>query len=221
MGRQFLHIEEDQPVLPKNPFHGEKRKIREMLMIDRIELILFHQSGQMGKLHGDQAVGLQRRFQPADKIVQVGVMGQNIVSDDQIGLLPFIPHLQGIGMVKKCDFRGDVLFPGRMRGIRRRLDPEHGNVVLFEILQKIAVVAGNLYDKLILIQPKAFDHHIDIALTMLEPTVGKGGKIGISGMKNVPRLFKLLQLHQQAVFTNIHIQRVIRLHLLEILCAEV
>jgi hypothetical protein len=40
-------------------------------------------------------------------------------------------------------------------------------------------------------------------------------------MKNVLRLFKFLQLNQQAITADIDIQGIVRLHLVEILAAEI
>ena len=46
----------------ENPLGREQRKIREVLVIDRVELIAFHQPHQMGELHRDDAGRPPARF---------------------------------------------------------------------------------------------------------------------------------------------------------------
>ena len=42
MRRQLVDIKDDQPVLGEDPFDNEQRQIREMLVVDRIELAFLH-----------------------------------------------------------------------------------------------------------------------------------------------------------------------------------
>ena len=49
-------------------------------MIDRVELVLRHQTRQMGELHGDDAARLQQQLHAADEVVHVGDLGQHVVA---------------------------------------------------------------------------------------------------------------------------------------------
>ncbi len=40
MGRDLLDVEQAQPVVRKDPLDDEKREIAEVLVIDRVELVL-------------------------------------------------------------------------------------------------------------------------------------------------------------------------------------
>jgi hypothetical protein len=91
----------------------------------------------------------------------------------------------------------------------------------FEILQQIAVIARNLDNKFIFIQAESFNHHFNIVLAMFQPAIRIGRKIGISGMENVLCLFELFQLNQQAVFADINVQRIVRLHPVEVITGKI
>ena len=146
VGGQLLHIEDHQAVPSENLLDAEKGEIGEMLMINRVELNLLNEPDQMGKFHRNGAAGFQRRFQPSHKIVEIGIVGQHIVADDQIRLSPLLLHFFPIDPVEKGDFRGNAVCQGHRRRILGRFNTENGNVIFFEILQKITVIAGNLHD---------------------------------------------------------------------------
>ena len=53
--RQFLDVEQSQTVRREDFLGCQERKIGEMLVIDRVELVLFHQAHQVRKFHRDHA----------------------------------------------------------------------------------------------------------------------------------------------------------------------
>ena len=54
-------------------------------MVDRIELILLHQSKQVGKFHSDEPGRFYEHLEPTDEIIQVRHVGQHVVADNKIG----------------------------------------------------------------------------------------------------------------------------------------
>ena len=53
-----------------------------MLMIDRVELVLFDQSLEVRKLKRDDALRRQHERHPGSEIIQVRDLSQHIVADD-------------------------------------------------------------------------------------------------------------------------------------------
>ena len=87
----------------KDFLHGEEGKIGEMFMINRVELILLHETHQMGKFHGDDALGLEQDFHAGDKIINVRDVSQHVVSEQQIGVPAGSDQLASSGAPKKLD----------------------------------------------------------------------------------------------------------------------
>ena len=70
----------------KDALGRDEREVAEVLVIDRVELILRHQAHQMRKLHRDDAALGEQQLHPAHEAVQVRHLGQDVVSDDEVGL---------------------------------------------------------------------------------------------------------------------------------------
>ena len=60
MRRQLFHVEHREPVMREHALDREEREVAEMLVIDRVELVLFDKPAQMGKFHRDDATGRQQ-----------------------------------------------------------------------------------------------------------------------------------------------------------------
>src|ERR1051325_3434246 len=82
----LLDIEKRKSVSGKNVIDRGKRQVRKMLMVNRVELIFAHEPHQMRELHGNYSRALQQHLQACDKVVDVGYMCEDIVSEQQIGL---------------------------------------------------------------------------------------------------------------------------------------
>src|SRR5205085_521056 len=86
MGRQLLNVVHIETVSRKNSFDRIKREVREVLVIDLIELIPVDGPQQMGKLDCHNAVLTEQEFQTSDEVVQVGYLGEDIVGQYQVRL---------------------------------------------------------------------------------------------------------------------------------------
>ena len=97
-----------------------------------------------------------------------------------------------------------------------RLDPQHRNAVLGEVLQEVAVVARKLHDERLLVETEPGGDHLDVRLGVREPGVGIGGEVGVVP-EDVLRAHVLLELHEEALPAHIGVQRIEGLPGVEIL----
>jgi hypothetical protein len=111
-------------------------------MIDGIELILAYQLEEMRKLHGYHATGLQQDLHPGHKIVQIGHVRENVIADQKIGSPIFLTDLCSAIAPKELNDRWNSFVLCDRSHIRRGFDPEHFNAAFGEVLQQIAVIAG-------------------------------------------------------------------------------
>ena len=105
------------------------------------------------------------------------------------------------------------------RHIRGGLDSKRRNPTCDEVLEQIPVVAGQL-DHLV-IDPEAppRDHLLGVGARVRDPAVRIRREIGVVG-KNRLGLHVFLKLHEKAVVTDEHMQRVERLHAVQLVGAQ-
>src|SRR5262249_29388918 len=204
-----------QPMGSKNFFDSGERQIRKMLVVNGIEFVLRNQLHQMGELHRDSSFGLEEDFHAADEIVQIGNMGEDVISHDQIRLDSPRYQLAGRFLAKKFHYGWDSFLNRDFGDIRRRLYAQDFDPLADKIAQQIAIIARDLDDLALPVQAKTFDHHFDIGFGMLEPRFRIGGEIGIVA-KNMVGAFKFLELHQEAAFAHINVQRIKALDLIKL-----
>src|ERR1700683_3663893 len=82
--RQSLHVVDAQSVACKNLVDDKKRKIRKMLVIDRVELPFLDQTQQMRKFKSGGPGRFQQHLEAHQEIMQVGNVGEHIVCGHQI-----------------------------------------------------------------------------------------------------------------------------------------
>ena len=87
MRGQRFHMPDAQTGGRKDALDGCQRQVGEVLMVDRVELVVLQQLHQMGELQRDGALGLERCGQTAREVIDVGHMGEDVVARDQVGLL--------------------------------------------------------------------------------------------------------------------------------------
>jgi hypothetical protein len=111
---------------------------------------------------------------PAHKVIEVGNLGENIVADDQVSFFSIGTHLRGKARAKEFDQCGNSFCPCRFRDICRRFNAEDRDGLRDEVLQKIAIIAGNLDDETIPIEIELFGDFLTIGSGMSDPACGKG-----------------------------------------------
>ena len=172
MGGELFDIEERQAMRGEDLLHGAEGEIGEMLVVNRIELVFRHQAQQMRELQGDHAVGLQQEFEPAHEIVQLGHVGQDIVPHDEVGLQTFGAQATRRVCSEEFDARRDALLDGGLGHICGGFDAQHRDAFGDEILQQVAVIAGDFYDLTLRVQSETLDRHLDIELSVAQPGIG-------------------------------------------------
>ena len=101
----------------------------------------------VGKFQCDAAVRLEQFIQPGHEVVRVRRVSENIVAENEVGLPVFTRKFRGDAAAKKFFQSLNPFFARHFRDVRRRFDAEAGNVGLDEILQQIAVIAGDFHDE--------------------------------------------------------------------------
>ena len=127
-----------------------------MFVVDRVELRLFNQSQEVRKLHAQDAVFSQNEAKPADKVIDIRDMGQNVVPDQQVAEATFIAQAFGQRDAEEFVNRVDACCARNFGNITRRLNAKDGNVAFFEILQQVAIVTRHLDDQRVGIEAEAF-----------------------------------------------------------------
>src|SRR6266478_5326243 len=161
---QFLNVEERDSMRCEDLLRRHKRKVGKMFVINRVELVFFHQPLQVRKLHGDHTRRLQQDFHPRHEVVQVRHLRENIIPEQQIRLFSRDRQLPGRISPKKLDQRRHTLLRRYSRNICRRFNPQHRHTLLGKVLQQISVVAGQFHHKTLFADSKPLCHPIGILL---------------------------------------------------------
>ena len=138
---QFFHVEDLQATGAKYVLHREQRKVREMLMVNRVELILVHQAHEMGYFNSHDAVWLEQQRNSLHEIIDIVDLCEDVVADDQIGLPAFmLEPLRAVGPEELHQSRhAPLLRVGSHVG--RWVDTEHRNGARHEVLEQVAIIA--------------------------------------------------------------------------------
>ena len=97
MRSKLLDIKYPQAVPTREPIDREKRKVRKMFMINRIELVLDHETFEMREFQRNDALRRQQHGHSGGKVVEIRNLRQDVISDDQIGALPLGHQTAGQG----------------------------------------------------------------------------------------------------------------------------
>jgi hypothetical protein len=124
--RQRLDVPHRQALGREDALHRAQRQVREVLVIDRVELRLLHQAQQVRELDRDRARRRQRLAQATDEVVDVGHVGQHVVAEDQVGPGAARRRSGGRSRAEELDDRLDALGLRRLGGAGRRLDADAG-----------------------------------------------------------------------------------------------
>src|SRR6185436_18013248 len=98
-----------------------QREVREMLVINGIELAVADQPGKMGKFDGDCAGPRQEKLKTSDEIVQVGDVSQDVIRHDQVSCKIATKTLRRVATEKR-DFGRDTFFDGGAADVGGWLD---------------------------------------------------------------------------------------------------
>src|SRR5438045_2284463 len=95
MNGQPLHMKNLQPVPFEQRFERGQAEIKNMLVVNRVELALLDKIGGVRELKDDSALRLEQRAQTRNKIIRVWRMSKNIVAQDQVCSATFCGQFLG------------------------------------------------------------------------------------------------------------------------------
>ena len=158
---------------------------------------------------------------PRDEVVDVGHVGQHVVAQQQVGLAVLARDLARAARGRRSGpWSGTPFSTAASRDVGRRLDAQHRHAARDEMLQQVAVVAGDLHHLAAGPSLQRLDRHLGVAPRMLDPAGRVGREVGVLG-EDLLRRDELLQLHQEALVADVGVQRIERLHLVQLLGRDV
>src|SRR5438270_2842050 len=161
----------------KKAAYGDERKVGEMFVIDRVELILLNETEQVRKLHCNDAVRFDSNAQPFDKVIERGNVRQNVIAEEEIGRFSGFDQLPGRGGAKEGRDRLHATLLRGARAVSRRFDTENGDAARDKILQEVSVITRNFGDVTRGADLIPVDPFIHVTATVRAPSAGERGEM--------------------------------------------
>ena len=180
-------------------------------MVDGVELVPLDQPRQMRELDRDHALRRQQSLHAGGEIVEVGDVGEHVVRHQQVRLSALGHEARRELPAEELDHGLDPPPPGDFRDVRSRLDPKRRYAPLDEMLEQVAVVAGQLHHLAVRAQPEALDHRLHVIAGVGDPGIRIGGEVRVL-REDLLRRHQLLELYQQALLADPNMQRIEGLH---------
>ena len=211
----FLDVKHRQAVRLKYVLNGNQGEVREMLVVDGVVLVLLHQPAQVRKLERHDSFRFQHDLNAAHEIVQVRHLRQHVIADDKVRPLSVPHHFAGGGAAEELDQGWNAFFDRHLGHVCGRLDSQSGNAFPDKVLEQVPVVACQFHRQALFAKLEARDDHLHIIRSVFQPRVRIGRKIGVFG-EDVLGADKLVQLDQITPFADPHVERIKRLHLIQL-----
>ena len=215
MRRQLLDVEHAQAVRGEGRGRRVEREVREVLVVDRVELVALDEADQVRELDRDRAARREQHLEAAGDVVQVGHVRVDVVGDDQVRRA--VGGEQGLRErdAEELRQRRDALGARGLGDVAGRVDAQDGDPAGDEVAEEVAVVAGHLDDPAVGPQAEPLDHGVGELTGVLDPGVGEGREVRVLAEDLVGR-HVLGQLDQEAVAADPDVERVEGLHLVEL-----
>lgn len=220
VGGELFDVEEGEAVAGEDVADHAEGEVAEVLVVDGVELVAFHEALEVGEFHGDGAVRLEETLHAGDEIVDVGDVGEDIVSDDEVGASVFGGEVVGAGDAEKSLKRGYAALNGGLGDVSGGLDAGDGDAFFNEVLQEIAVVAGEFDDVVSWTELEALGRHFDVASGVGEPGVGVGGEVAVVAGEDLIGCDVFFELDKEALFTDPDVEGEEGFHLVQLICFE-
>jgi hypothetical protein len=208
---ELLDIEQLEPVVGEHALGGQAREVLEVLVVDRVELVVLDEPQQVRHLDRHHAVVGQQDLEAGDEVVEVRHVRHHVVGGDQVGALALGDEVAGRLAPEEADERLDSELLCHLGDVGGRLDAQRRDAALDDVPQQVAVVARDLHDQAVGAEAEALDRHLDVAARVLDPRVGVRREVRVLG-EDVVGGDERLELHQQAALADLRVERVERLH---------
>ena len=190
---------------------GVEREVAEVLVVDGVELVLVDQAHDVGELHRQHAGRGERDLHAGDEVVEVRHLSEDVVAEEEVGVAALGGQLVRQLDAEEAHHGRHALLLGGRGHVGRRLDAEDRDAGLDEPLQEVAVVARQLDHLARRAVAEPVDHLVGVGAGVLHPAVGERREVGVLG-EDVLGADVLLQLHEPALAADVDVERVERLH---------
>src|ERR1700693_5698304 len=150
-----------------------QRKVGKVLVVNLVELVSINRSQKVGKLYGHDATGCQQSLDATHEVIDIRHLREHVVAQYQVGAMTRCREPARGFAAKELDDRRDSFLLGHLRDIRSRLDTQNRNPSLYEELQQITIIAGELDHFAGRSQPKLRDHLVHVPSAMVQPRIGE------------------------------------------------
>ena len=219
MRPQLLDVDDAHADVGEELLEDEQREVGEVLVVDGVELVLRDQAEQVRHLDRDGPLGLEQDAEALGEVAEARHVREHVVGGDQIGRDAPGPQRPRRVRPEEGDLGGHALLDGDLGDVLGRLDAEDRYAVGLEVLQEIAVVAGNLHHLGRRGQPEPRHHAVGVLPAVLQPGVGERREVGVVA-EDVLGALELVELHEQAAITDVDVQRVERFLLVQVFGAN-
>ncbi len=206
MRGQQLDVHEGESAAREGPDRGGDRVVLEVLVVDRVVLVLLDQGQQVLHLDGDPAVvGDQRAaLGEADHVgdVRVHVVGHDQVRRAVLGA----DGGAGVGAQELRD-RGNPRLPRRGTDVHRRFDAETADPAVHHVPQQVSVVARDLDHEGVGSEVEALCGAVDEGARVLHPGGRERGEVRVL-LERLLRRDQRRDLREPAVGADPQVQRV-------------
>src|SRR6266567_5750072 len=128
-----------------------------MLVINRIKLTIADELHDVRKLGGYDSITIEQDLHARNEINDGWNVGKNVIGNDQIAGDASVLQFGSGRRTEKCRLRRNALFDREPRNICRRFNTKYWNAARLEVLQKIAIIAGELDYQRLSVQPQGCD----------------------------------------------------------------
>ena len=207
MGGELLDVDHRQTVPGQRLLRRQQREVREVLVVDGVELDLVHEVEQVGELDAQPPLRFEDQGEAGHEVVEIGDVGEDVVGHDEVGGAAPPDQVGRRLSTEEGGLGGNPPLDGDGGHVGGRLDPEDGDAGGDEVLQQVAVVAGHLDDQAVGPQAEVGDRGGGEPSPVLDPAVGVGREVGVVVEERLRRDHGF-QLHQQAAVAHQGVERV-------------
>jgi hypothetical protein len=215
VGRDLVEVDDRQSLGGEDAFGRREREVREVLVVDRVEEVRLDELHQVRELDRRRSLLREEGLHARDEVVQVRRLGEHVVGDDQVRRLRFLHELARRLLPEEGDAGRHSALEGCSGDVPGGLDPERRDLPLDEVLEQVAVVARQLDDEALLVQPEPVYDVRHVLRRVLDERVRVRGEVRVLREDRL-RSHVLGQLDEQAIVADAHVQRVERLHPVEL-----
>ena len=144
-------------------------------------------------------------------------MGQDVVGDDHVGKPSLLPQLPGEALAEERAPRRDSFLLSHSRRPLGRVDPQNGDTRLGEVLEHIAVVAGQFEYEAAWPQLSRSNQTLGVRPSVAQKGRRNGRVLRIVSTEEFLGRYCLENLHEPAVRTERDVQRVLGLGMQQVL----